>query len=137
MRTWSRRRTWLLVALATLAVLVAGCTGPSNGQNSLHPKGTDAKKIDDLFIPVVAVATIIGIFIFVAVVYCAIRFRRRPGNERPKQIHGNTALEIRRVELGQKGVWYRVVLPTSSFQQATETCASIKSNGGDCIPNNG
>lgn len=46
-------------------------------------------------------------------------------------------LEIRRVELGQKGTWYRVVLPTSSFQQATETCATIKSNGGDCIPNNG
>ena len=53
------------------------------------------------------------------------------------RLGGNTALEIRRVELGQKGVWYRVVLPTSSFQQATETCASIKSNGGDCIPNNG
>jgi cytochrome c oxidase subunit 2 len=89
-----RRRTALLVALAALAILVAGCTGPSNGQNSLHPKGTDAQKIDDLFIPVVVVATIIGVFIFAAVVYCAIRFRRRPGNERPKQIHGNTALEI-------------------------------------------
>jgi cytochrome c oxidase subunit 2 len=84
----------LLVALAALAVLVAGCTGPSNGQNSLHPKGTDAKKIDDLFIPVMAIATIIGIFIFAAVLYCAIRYRRRPGNERPKQIHGNTTLEI-------------------------------------------
>lgn len=47
------------------------------------------------------------------------------------------SLEIRRVELGQKGTWYRVVLPTSSFQQATEACATIKSNGGDCLPNNG
>jgi cytochrome c oxidase subunit 2 len=84
----------LLVASAALAVLVAGCTGPSNGQNTLHPKGTDAQKIDDLFIPVVAVATVIGIFIFAAVLYCAIRFRRRADNERPKQIHGNTALEI-------------------------------------------
>jgi cytochrome c oxidase subunit 2 len=93
MRIWSRR-TWWLVALAALAILVAGCTGPSNGQNSLHPKGTDAKKIDDLFIPVMAIATIIGILIFAAVLYCAIRYRRRPGNERPKQVHGNTALEI-------------------------------------------
>jgi cytochrome c oxidase subunit 2 len=91
----SRRRKLLLAAvgLATLALVVAGC-GPSNGQNSLDPKGVEAKKIDNLFWPVLIVAVIIGIFIFVAVAYCAIRFRRRAGNERPKQIHGNTALEI-------------------------------------------
>jgi len=91
----SRRRKLLLAAvgLATLAFVVAGC-GPSNGQNSLDPKGVEAKKIDNLFWPVLIVAVIVGIFIFVAVVYCAIRFRRRAGNERPKQIHGNTALEI-------------------------------------------
>jgi cytochrome c oxidase subunit 2 len=91
----SRRRKLLLAAvgLATLALVVAGC-GPSNGQNSLDPKGVEAKKIDNLFWPVLIVAVIVGIFIFVAVLYCAIRFRRRAGNERPKQIHGNTALEI-------------------------------------------
>jgi cytochrome c oxidase subunit 2 len=91
----SRRRKLLLAAvgLATLALVVAGC-GPSNGQNSLDPKGVEAKKIDNLFWPVMIVAVVIGIFIFIAVLYCAIRFRRRADNERPKQIHGNTALEI-------------------------------------------
>jgi cytochrome c oxidase subunit II len=91
----SRRRKLLLAAvgLATLALVVAGC-GPSNGQNSLDPKGVEAEKIDNLFWPVMIVAVIIGIFIFLAVLYCAIRFRRRADNERPKQIHGNTALEI-------------------------------------------
>jgi len=91
----SRRRKLLLAAvgLATLAFVVAGC-GPDNGQNSLQPKGVDAEKIDNLFWPVLIVATIIGVFIFVAVFYCAVRFRRRADNERPKQIHGNTALEI-------------------------------------------
>ena len=91
----SRRRKLLLAAvgLATLAFVVVGC-GPDNGQNSLQPKGTEAEKIDNLFWPILIVAVLIGIFIFVAVVYCAIRFRRRAGNERPKQIHGNTALEI-------------------------------------------
>ena len=29
-----------------------------------------------------------------ATVFVAIRFRRRPGNENPKQMHGNTRLEI-------------------------------------------
>jgi hypothetical protein len=46
-------------------------------------------------------------------------------------------LEIRRVDLGAKGVWYRVVLPTASFQEATQVCATIKSNGNDCLPING
>ena len=46
-------------------------------------------------------------------------------------------LEIRRVDLGSKGVWYRVVLPTNSFQDATQACAAIKANGGDCVPING
>jgi hypothetical protein len=47
------------------------------------------------------------------------------------------SLEIRRVDLGAKGVWYRVVLPVNSFQDATQTCAAIKSNGGDCVAING
>jgi len=91
----SRRRKLLLavVGLATLAFVVVGC-GPDNGQNSMQPKGAEAEKIDNLFWPVVVVAVIIFVIVAGAVVYCAIRFRRRSDNERPKQIHGNTALEI-------------------------------------------
>lgn len=50
---------------------------------------------------------------------------------------GGAALEVRRVDLGARGTWYRVALPTSSFQQATQTCANIKANGGDCVAING
>lgn len=50
---------------------------------------------------------------------------------------GGAALEIRRVDLGARGVWYRVALPTSTFQQATQTCANIKANGRDCVAING
>ncbi len=46
-------------------------------------------------------------------------------------------LQVRPVNLGSKGVWYRVVLPTGSFQQATQACATIKANGSDCVPING
>ena len=46
-------------------------------------------------------------------------------------------LEIRRVDLGAKGIWYRVVMPTGSFQDATQSCARIKANGGDCVAING
>jgi cytochrome c oxidase subunit II len=93
----NRRRRLVLVALglATLAILVAGCTGPSNGQNSLKPKGKQATQIDDLFIPVAAVAIAIGVLVCAAVIYAAMRYRHRRGtDDRPKQIHGNTPLEI-------------------------------------------
>ena len=93
----SRRKRLVLLAsgLLTLAILVAGCTGPSNNQNSLRPSGEEATKIDNLFVPIAVVAIVIGIFVSIATIYCAIRFRARPGREvRPKQTHGNTALEI-------------------------------------------
>ena len=45
-----------------------------------------------------------------------------------------TSLGIRSVDLGAKGTWYRVVLPVNSFQEATQTCASLKANGVDCLP---
>ena len=45
----------------------------------------------------------------------------------------DAGLEIRQVDLGAKGTWYRVVLPTSSFQAATQTCATMKAQGVDCV----
>ena len=93
-----RLRTWWLPALAACALLIAGCStesGPENGQNSLRPEGRYAEKIDNLFTPVLWIAIAVGVFIIGATLFVAIRFRQRPGrNERPKQIHGSTPLEI-------------------------------------------
>jgi len=87
---------FLFLAVATLAV--ASCStesGPENGQNSLRPKGKYAEEIDNLFTPVFWVSVVIGVLIMGAVVYAAIRFRRRKGSDdRPRQTHGNTPLEI-------------------------------------------
>lgn len=93
----SRARRWrrALVPLAGVALLVlAGC-GPENGQNSLRPKGPRAEKINDLFIPVVVVATVIFVLVTVGTIYAIVRFRQRPGrSENVRQIHGSTPLEI-------------------------------------------
>lgn len=91
----SRRTRWIVLAVALVTlVLVAGC-GPDNQQNSLQPSGEEATKIDNLFWPVLIAAVLIGVFVTVATIYCALRFRARPGrDDRPKQTHGNTALEI-------------------------------------------
>jgi cytochrome c oxidase subunit 2 len=85
-------------ALATLALVLAACStesGPENGQNTLRPKGPEAQKIDNLFTPIFWIAVGVGVFICVATVFVAVRYRHRKGSDdRPKQIHGNTPLEI-------------------------------------------
>ena len=92
----SRGRRLVLAAAAAVVLVLAGCSEvKNNGQNSLQPKGPQAQKIDDLFIPILIIAIVIGIAIMVATVVLAVKFRYRPGkNENPKQVHGNTRLEI-------------------------------------------
>lgn len=50
--------------------------------------------------------------------------------------NGNQLI-VQRADLGAKGIKYRVRLPASSLQEATQICAAIKSNGGDCFATNG
>ena len=53
------------------------------------------QKIDNLFIPILTLAIVIGILVLAATVFAAIKFRHREGKpDNPKQIHGNTPLEI-------------------------------------------
>ena len=98
-RSWKPRRP-LLAAAVTVAVaaslVLAGCSEANNNrQNTLQPKGPDAQKIDNLFWPIMIIASVIGIAIIIATVYFALKFRYRAGtNDNPKQIHGNTRLEI-------------------------------------------
>jgi cytochrome c oxidase subunit 2 len=83
-----------LVLLSTL-VFAACSSAEDNGQNPLRPRGPDAQKIDDLFVPIFWVAVAVGVFVLLAVLVVAIRFRYREGkNDNPKQVHGSTPLEI-------------------------------------------
>jgi len=92
----SRGRRLVLVAVAALALVLAACSEvKNNGQNSLEPKGPQAQKIYDLFVPILILAIVVGIAIIVATVVLALKFRHKTGkNENPKQVHGNTRLEI-------------------------------------------
>ena len=86
-----------LIAIALVGVLVAflaGCT-PSHPQSTFDTVGQVARsQLTLLYIIFWA-----GLFVFIAVegaiVYTAIRYRRRPGDEGdPEQVHGNTRLEV-------------------------------------------
>jgi len=88
------RRVSLVALLVGLGSVLAAC-GNDNGQNSLQPKGPAAEKIDNLFIPILILAIVIGIAVLVATVVFALKFRYREGKpDNPKQIHGSTPLEI-------------------------------------------
>lgn len=41
-------------------------------------------------------------------------------------------LEVQRVDLGDRGIFYRVRMPAESLQSANAICSNIKANGGDC-----
>jgi len=94
-RSWRPRRLYVAAAVA-VSLVVAGCSeAKNNGQNSLQPKGHDSKTIDNLFWPIAIIAIVVGILIIIATVYIALRFRYREGiNDNPKQIHGNTRLDL-------------------------------------------
>ena len=85
-----RFRSWILTG--GTAIALAGCATNAS-QDTWKPKGPNAAKIDNLQKPIFAVAGVIGVIVFVAVIYCMIKFRDR-GQPIPRQTHGNPALEI-------------------------------------------
>ncbi|MDP3983937.1 MAG: cytochrome c oxidase subunit II [Acidimicrobiia bacterium] len=92
-----RYRLGRLFALAVSALTVSACSVigiPDSPLNSLDPKGPFARRIDDLFWPVFWVAAAVFVLVEGAVLVTAIAFRDRPGRQEPRQVHGNTKLEI-------------------------------------------
>ncbi|MHB8467047.1 MAG: cytochrome c oxidase subunit II [Acidimicrobiales bacterium] len=86
-----RRRALGLCAAAGLFVTACAAHAP---QDTLKPKGPEARYIDARFYPVFWIA--VGMFCLVMgiAVYTIVRYRERPGGDAPKQIHGSTKLEI-------------------------------------------
>jgi cytochrome c oxidase subunit II len=93
MESHSRLTRWVIVPLLMLlsAVLFGGC---ANSPNVLDPAGPVAKKESDLFWIILVVATIIFVGVTGVLVYSILRFRERPDMPQPRQIHGNTTIEI-------------------------------------------
>ena len=81
----------LLFALLLVGVLLLVSCGP---QSTFEAKGEVARKQLTLFWIIFG----LGVFVFVvvegALLYSAIRFRRKPGQGLPAQVHGNQKLEI-------------------------------------------
>lgn len=84
----------ILVFAALAITLVAAACGGDFPQSSLRPQSDVAREIDSLFRGIFWWAMGVLVVVEGALVVAIIRFRERPGAEKPKPVHGNTALEI-------------------------------------------
>ncbi len=93
----ARRRLLLRIAIVVVAfgaLFLASCSSDLP-QSSLNPRSAEAESIDRLWNFILVLGTVVFVIVGGALAYAVIRFRKRPGNEaEPKQIHGNTRLEI-------------------------------------------
>jgi cytochrome c oxidase subunit 2 len=95
MRHFCAPRRWRLL-LGSFAVVLIGltaCSGPFP-QSTLAPKGDFARTVDHVFMLTVYLA--VGVFVLVegALLLAIFKFRGKPGDAEPKQIHGSTVVEV-------------------------------------------
>jgi len=94
MRGNVRKKVLLVGGLLLLAALMTAC-GKDLPQNTFDPAGPTAQSEKDVLMVPLAIAGVIFVLVEGGILLIAIKFRRRKGRERmPKQLHGNTRLEI-------------------------------------------
>jgi cytochrome c oxidase subunit 2 len=82
-------------ALLGIAVVATGACSGSGPQSALTPEGPIARQIDDLWDLVFSLAVVVFVLVMAVFVVSIVRFRERKDDDRePRQVHGNTPLEI-------------------------------------------
>lgn len=91
-----RLRPWRRMALVLplLALVASACSPDHYPQTALRPLSDYARIGDD--IQTTTFYWALGVFVLVegALVYAIFRFRGKPGDPEPRQVHGNTTIEI-------------------------------------------
>ncbi|MFN2614168.1 MAG: cytochrome c oxidase subunit II [Actinomycetota bacterium] len=83
-----------LITFSFLAFIALAACAKNAKQDALHPRGPVARQEHHLFVPVFWIAAAIFFLVEGLIVYAVVRFRDRPGAPEPKQIHGNSRLEL-------------------------------------------
>ena len=90
-----RKRLSRLALFGAAAAIFLLATACSKGfQSTWDPIGPVADKQLQLFNVLLWTMVIVFVLVEGALIYIVIRYRRRPGQPRPPQIHGHTALEV-------------------------------------------
>lgn len=89
-----------LIVVLGLGYLMVRDIGLPEGRplTTLSPRGDKSQSIQNLIIPVFAIAGLVFVLVEVGLIWLSTRFRRNPedaeGVDEPEQVHGNTKLEI-------------------------------------------
>lgn len=87
-------RGLLLSLLPVALLLLAACSGEPFPQSTLHPQSEFTRDIDGIFMTTVWWALVVFILVEGALVFIIWKFRGKPGDKEPEQVHGNTTVEI-------------------------------------------
>ena len=90
----TRRISRLAPVLCVLALVLSGCTPDSYPQTTLRPIADFARIGDDIQTTTFWWAVAVFVLVEGALVYAIFRFRGKPDDPEPKQVHGNTTIEI-------------------------------------------
>ena len=82
-----------LLLLGTLLLLAAACT-PSHPQSTFDTLGPVAREQAVVFWIIFALGALVFVIVEGIILYAVFKYRRRPGDGDPEQIHGNNTLEI-------------------------------------------
>ena len=88
----SARRRWPLALVAVAGAVLAGCA-KNAPQDTFQPRGSNAKNINEIALPVFIIAGVVMTFVILVVAYIVWKFKDR-GQDIPEQSHGNPKLEI-------------------------------------------
>jgi cytochrome c oxidase subunit II len=90
------RRGVALVGAIAVALLGTACVTNTtlNPQTAFNPRSDYANEGLNLFILTIILGVVIGVVVEIVLVGTAIRYRRRPGDPLPPQIHGSTIIEV-------------------------------------------
>jgi cytochrome c oxidase subunit 2 len=89
-----RPKALLGLLVIVLLPILAACSSTDNPLTTFSPKSDVAHSIQDLYMIIFWAATAVFIIVESLLLYAVIKFRRRPNDGIPKQVHGNTALEL-------------------------------------------
>ena len=87
-----KQRSGIVLAIVAAAVVLGGCARKAP-QDTFQPAGENARRIQNLQLPVFIIAGVVGAIVFGVIIFVVIHYRDR-GQEMPKQTHGKPALEI-------------------------------------------